>query len=212
MKISNSIETNYKRFCHLEGSEYIATSFALSIIINLIEKFQLRSVLELGLGIGAIADTVMKFSKDRGLNIRYVGTENNEYCKKVLKDNVEYYSEIEQYNKLKDLGENIEFDLIIIDGLDENLRQIKKYCKKRTIIFIEGDRSPQADIIMSIFPKAKHVNIISLEKNKEYSKGNPNFFIGGGRVIFTNPNFQMNWFYWSARISTYIKRIIRNYL
>lgn len=212
MKITESIEANYKRFCTLEGSEYIATSFALAIIINLIQKFNVKSVLELGLGIGAIADSVLKFSNQNNLDLKYVGTESNDFCNKVLKDNVEFFSELEHYSNLGELDSNNLFDLIIIDGIDEKLGEIKSFCKKRTIIFIEGDRTPQADIIMSIFPKAKHVNIITLKKNEEYSPGNPDFFIGGGRVIFTNPTLKMSMFYWQARISTYIKRIIRNFI
>lgn len=212
MSTPKVIETNYKRFCKLEGSEYIATGFAISIIVNLIEKFQIRSVLELGLGIGAIADTVLKFSNQNRLNLTYYGTEENDFCNSVLKRNVEFYSRLNHYKRLSEIKDSNSFDLIIIDGLDDNLKDIKKYCKNRSIIFIEGDRTPQTNIIMSLFPKAKHVNVITLDKNKDYSHGNPNFFIGGGRIIFTNPNYKMTLFYWQARISTYVKRVIRNFL
>lgn len=212
MSTPKVIETNYKRFCKLEGSEYIATGFAISIIVSLIEKFQIRSVLELGLGIGAIADTVLKFSNQKKLNLTYSGTEENDFCNSVLKRNVEFYSRLNHYKRLSEIKDSNSFDLIIIDGLDDNLKEIKKYCKNRSIIFIEGDRTPQTNIIMSLFPKAKHVNVITLDKNKNYSHGNPNFFIGGGRIIFTNPNYKMTLFYWQARISTYVKRVIRNFL
>jgi len=212
MSTTDTVEENYKRFCKLDGSEYIATGFALSIIIKLIERFNVNSVLELGLGIGAIADTVLKFSEQHKWNLKYVGTEENEFCNNALKENIQYYSKLEHHSKLSELDLNNSFDLIIIDGLDDNLQQIKSYCKKRSIIFIEGDRTPQANFIMSIFPKARHVNVITLEKNKSYSHGNPDFFIGGGRIIFINPDSKMTLFYWQARISTYIKRILRNFL
>ena len=212
MNTTNTVKENYKRFCKLDGSEYIATGFALSIIIKLIERFNIKSVLELGLGIGAIADTVLKFSEQSNWNLKYVGTEENDFCNNALRKNIEYYTKLEHYNNLSELDPNNSFDLIIIDGLDDNFQQIKSYCKKRSIIFIEGDRTPQTNIIMSIFPKARHVNVITLEKNKSYSHGNPDFFIGGGRIIFINPDTKMTLFYWQARISTYIKRILRNFL
>ncbi|TDD75971.1 hypothetical protein [Flavobacterium caseinilyticum] len=63
------------------------------------------------------------------------------------------------------------FDLIIIDGYDNTLKEIVAFCKKNTIIFIEGDRKGQTETIRQIFPKNKYVNVITLNKNKPYSHG-----------------------------------------
>jgi hypothetical protein len=212
MKITGFVEENYKRFCKLEGSDYIATGFALSVILWVIRKFKVNSVLELGLGIGAIADTVLKDARIEQRGVRYVGTESNEFCNRELKKNIEFYSDLEHYNRLSEVPNGETFDLIIVDGMDSSFEQIKSHCKLRSIIFIEGDRTPQANLIMSLFPKAKHVNVISLEKHKIYAHGNPQFFIGGGRLIFTDPTLQMHLVYWKLRISTYFKRILRKFL
>lgn len=203
------VTENYYKFCNLEGNNYIASEFALHQILRLIKKFHLESVLEIGLGIGSISDTVLKMVKKSGGDFNYVGTEANEYCKNALKENVENYAEIELYENLSKIGSEKKFDLIVIDGQDNVLNNIAARCTKRAIIFIEGDRKPQKFIIMSLFPKAKHVQVISLKKNKIYSPGDPSYFVGGGQLIFIDPNFKMNAFYIREKLATSIKRRLR---
>ena len=209
MNLKKLAVKNYKRFCSLEGSEYIATEFALVQILKIIKIFKIRSILEIGLGIGAIVDSVLKYSENSNYKLSYYGTEANAYCNQELKKNIEYFQRVKISNSLEEINTENKFDFIIIDGLDDSLEKIVSYCKKRTIIFIEGDRSPQTEVIMSLFPKARHVNIISLKKNREYSHGNPEFFMGGGRVIFTNPDIKMLAYYWKERVMTFIKRQLR---
>lgn len=211
MNLTKHIEENYYKFCLLEGNSFIASEFALYKILKIIEDFKIESVLEIGLGIGSISDTVLKKQKATGKKIRYVGTEANEFCKNALKSNVESYSEIEQYEDLSELNSGSKFDLIIIDGQDETLPNIVTFCKKRTIIFIEGDRTPQSKLILSIFPHAKLVQHITIQKNKTYSPGNPSFFVGGGRLIFINPNFKMKLYWFKEKVSSYLKRNYRHY-
>ena len=205
-------QKNYYRFCKLEGSEYIATGFALLQILKIIKIFKIETVLEIGLGIGSISDTVLKRVKKSKLEIRYVGTEANEFCNNALKNNVEDYSKLEQYENLAEISPESKFDLIIIDGQDNSLQEIARRCKSRSIIFIEGDRSPQTMLILSLFPKARHVNVISLKKNQTYSHGNTKFFVGGGQLIFTNPNFRMKIYWFREKTATYIKRHLRKFL
>jgi hypothetical protein len=212
MNIKHLADQNYFRFYKLEGSEYIATGFALYQINKIIKIFNVKSILELGLGIGSISDTVLKMAKFSKRNLRYVGTESNEFCKHALLQNVEDYDKLEQRDTLSEVGANEKFDLIIIDGLENTLKDISENCKLRSIIFIEGDRRPQRELIMSIFPKAKHVNVISLRKNKRESHGNPNFFTGGGQLIFINPDMSMRAYWFKEKLLTYVKRIIRKFL
>lgn len=212
MNLQKLTEENYYKFCHLEGNNYIASEFALYQILKIIEEFEIKSVLEIGLGIGSISDTVLKSQKAAGKSIRYVGTEANEFCKNVLPKNVDLYSEIEQYEDLSQLKYKSKFDLIIIDGQDATLPNIVSFCKERTIIFIEGDRSPQAELVLSIFPRAKLVQLITTKKNRTYSPGNPSFFVGGGRLIFTNPNFKMKIYWFKEKVSSYLKRYYRYYI
>lgn len=210
MKIKELAEENYYRFCQFEGCDYIATEYALYRILQIISKFKVSSVLEVGLGIGCIADTVLKYQK--GPNFYYAGTEANTFCKTALRRNVESYNKIDLYESIEEVPDSYTFDLIIVDGQDGTLQELPKFCTKRSLIFIEGDRSPQADLILSLFPKAKQVQLISIQKNKDYSTGNPNFFVGGGRLIFTNPDLFMKTYRFKEKVSTYIKRYIRTYI
>lgn len=206
------VKKNYYRFCKLAGSEYIASEFALLQILKIIKIFEVKLVLEIGLGIGTISDTVLKMAKNSNVEIRYVGTEANEFCNNALKINVEDYAKIEQYEYLDELNVENKFDLVIIDGQDNSLQEMAAKCKSRAIIFIEGDRKPQTKLIMSVFPKSRHVQVISLKRNKVYSHGDPTYFVGGGQLIFTNPNFRMKTYWFKEKIATYIKRHLRKFL
>lgn len=201
---------NYKRFCSLDGSDFIATEFALEVILNIIDKYEVKDILELGLGIGSISDTVLKYAKLTNKQLHYVGTEKNEFCRDALKTYVLDYNKIELHSELKDLKEG-KFDLIIIDGQDESLRNVVSHCKEHTIIFVEGDRKGQTETMFDVFPKHKHVNIITLTKNRPYVHGECEVsnYMGGGQLIFTNPTFGMKIYWFKQKVATYIKRKIR---
>lgn len=203
---------NYKRFCEMDGSDFIASEFALETILKIIRIFNIKDILELGLGIGSIADTVLKYAQKENLKINYVGTEKNEFCLSALPKNVLNYNQIVIHEELKQI-KNKKFDLIIIDGYDDTLKEIVAYCKSNSIIFIEGDRKGQTEMIRQVFPKSIHVNIITLYKQKPYSHcgGDTNNYIGGGQVFFIDPTFQMKLFWFGQKITTYIKNKIRKY-
>lgn len=210
MKIKKLAIENYKYFCSLEGSDYIASEFALETILRLIKKFNISDILEIGLGIGSVSDTVLKFSKLNKLDIKYVGTESNEFCLKALPKNVQHYDQIQLFPKLNEVISK-KFDLIIIDGLDLSLKQIEQYCAVNAILFIEGGREDQTKSILSIFPKSLFVNVITLKKNPPYAheSRSVNSYIGGGQLIFINPTFKMKLFWARQKALTFIKRKIR---
>lgn len=212
MKNKDLAIQNYKRFCELEGSEYIASEFALETILKIIKVFNVTTILELGLGIGSISDTVLKYSKKEDKKIRYVGTERNEFCLDALKRNVFDYNQIELYADLNQI-KNKKFDLIIIDGYDEALMEVVAFCKKNAIVFIEGDRKGQTEIIRQIFPKNNYVNVITLNKNKPYfpGEGGTDRYIGGGQLIFINSTYKMKLFWFQQKVVTFIKNKIRTY-
>lgn len=212
MKNIDLATQNYKRFCAYEGSDFIASEFALETILKIISVFKVNSVLELGLGIGSISDTVLKFSKKENKKISYVGTEKNEFCLNAIKKNIIDYDHIELYADLKQIKKK-QFDLIIIDGYDDTLKEIVAFCKKNTIIFIEGDRKGQTESIMQIFPGCKHVNVITLDKNRAYAHGgiSTSHFVGGGQLIFVNPTIKMKLFWFRQKTATFIKNKIRRH-
>jgi hypothetical protein len=201
---------NYKRFCNLKGNDYIASEFALETILRLINDFRITQILELGLGIGSISDTILRFSKENNLSIEYVGTEKNEFCLDVLPQNVEDYLKINLYSDLNQVGSK-KFNLIIIDGSDDSIENIGEYCSKNAMIYIEGGREAQTKTMLTVFPKSLYVNVITLKKNPSYAHENRsvNSYIGGGQLIFVNPTIGMRFFWIKENILTFIKRRIR---
>ena len=205
---------SFKKFCALDGSQYIASRYALQRVLQLIKVFKTSSVLEVGLGIGSFADTILNYSLSRGIKLKYAGTEKNEFCLSALKKNVSAYTSLKIFNTLEDVKTQHLFDLILIDGYDESLVHLNKIIGKKGILFIEGDRSGQRKIIRSIFPKALFVDVISLKKNRRYLNKDQKalFYEGGGEIIFTNPDFKMKLFWFIEKIKTFIKRKIRQFL
>ncbi len=212
MKNKDLAVQNYKRFCEIDGNEYIASEFALETILKIIKKFKVNTVLELGLGIGSIADTVLKQAKNENKKISYVGTEKNEFCLNALKSNVIDYNQIELYAELNQI-KNKKFELIIIDGYDDTLKETVNFCEKNAIIVIEGDRKGQTEAILQIFPNSKYVNVITLNKNNPYAHGySPlTHYIGGGQLIFINPTFKMKLFWFQQKVATFFINKIRKF-
>ena len=179
-------------------------------VLKIINDFNVKTILEVGLGIGAICDTVLKYSKASNKSYKYVGTEANEFCLNALKDNVEFYNELE-INKDVDSVESSQFDFIIIDGADDTIKSIKHLCKPRTVIYIEGFRGSQVNIIKEVFPSAKHSEIISLYKNPEYGPFPSNRWVGGGQLIFIKPTGKQNIYWAKEKVKTFIKRKLRKF-
>ncbi|MEO0038464.1 MAG: hypothetical protein RIQ59_1675 [Bacteroidota bacterium] len=210
MNINNLAENKYKYFCEREGNDHISSIYALKIILKLILDFKVKSVLELGLGIGSISDTILTFSQKN--KIKYVGTETNEFCLQALNKNVEYFSDIEVFSSLSEIKINNKFDLIIVDGSDDELINIENYCSKNTLLFIEGYRILQVEIIKNIFPNCIHVEIISKEKNPNYGPFSSSNWSGGGQLIFINPNSYQKLYWFNEKVKSYFKRRLRRFV
>jgi hypothetical protein len=210
MKIQNIAVETYKYFSNLEGNQHIASEFALKKIIDIIKNYKIKNVLELGLGIGSISFCVLEFSKEYNKNMEYSGTESNEFCLEVLPKYLkEHFNKIQIFNGLKEVPNNVKFDMVIIDGKDENLMQVKKIISNRGIILIEGDRKPQLELLKNIFSDHLYVRLISNQHNPTYGPFSSLTLLGGIQLIFINPDFRqkINFIYY--RISTAIKYRLR---
>jgi len=199
----------YKKFSSFEGNQHIANEYALKCILRLINDFKVKKVLEIGLGIGCIVDTVLEFSNEYG-EIEYYGTESNDFCLEQLKQNVNQYDKIKLYSDVSKVSSLEKFDFIIIDGKDESLKYIQNLTHKNSIIFIEGGRAEQVALVKNYFPKAIHVEMISDYKNPTYGPFDNQSWSGGGQLIFPNPNLSMKIYFWKEKIATYLKRKRRN--
>jgi hypothetical protein len=210
MKSDTIAEKVYYKFSYFEGNQHIASEYALKAILKLIEDFKVNKILEVGLGIGAICDTVLEWSKINDKRVTYVGTENNDFCLNALKKNVDDYVKLNIISDLSEIKNGETFDLIIIDGSDDSLFQVKSMCHKNTIIFIEGGRELQVDMIKKLFPKMLFAEMISDYKFPEYGPFPSDAWCGGGKLLFPYPNFKNRTYHLKEKMATFIKRKKRN--
>ena len=213
MKNQNIAVETYKYFSDLEGNQHIASEFALKKIIDVIENYKIKNVLELGLGIGSISFCVLQFAKRNRQNINYTGTEADDFCLKVLPKYLKvHFDKIQIFNSLNNVNSSKKFDLIIIDGKEENLFKVKDVISERGIIIIEGDRMPQLELVKNVFSNHKYVRIISNQLNRSYGPCSiyPSHYIGGIQLIFINPDLiqKLNFVYY--RILTAIRYKLRS--
>ncbi len=196
------IKEAYKQFCLAEGNQHIASEFALLKLQKLVRNFQVKNVLEIGLGIGSIAGILLALNK----NLDYSGTEANEFCLKALGDNLKSANpRLKIYNSLNELSREQKFELIIIDGNDPDLNLTKGLISINGIIAVEGDRMPQQVILREIFPEHKYVHSISLSKNKNYSPFPSEEWQGGLKIIFVNPTLKQYCWWFKEKIRTKMK-------
>ncbi|APU69118.1 hypothetical protein C723_2765 [Christiangramia flava JLT2011] len=172
-----------------EGSQFIASEYALYKILSLIEKFEPKTILEAGVGIGTISDSILRTHYSS--NLKVYGTESNAFCLEQLPLNMgEKYNSLHLYPDIQSLPEELKFDFIIIDGKEEALASLKKNMKNRCIIVIEGDRRDQTEIITNLFSHSKFVHSITSKRNNIYSNRPKYNFQGGLKIIFTNPDLK----------------------
>ena len=104
MNSNKELTSGYKYFCLAKGNQHIASEFAILKLQELIRKFQVKNVLEIGLGIGSIAGTLLGLNK----NLDYSGTEANDFCLKALPENLkEDYRRLQIYSDLTKISSRI---------------------------------------------------------------------------------------------------------
>ena len=199
----------FYEFCQYEGCDHISGEYALYLLLKLCKTYNISSVLEIGLGIGCIADTLLYYYNENNKPITYVGTEPNEFCLNALKSNTEFYDSIKIFDNINEISDQNKFDLIIIDGGDTDLLALASLVKKDTILFVEGYRKTQFDEILRLFPKAIAVDVISKEKNRPYSPFIKSHWMGGGRIIFINPSMKNYLHYLREKLNTKFKYAYR---
>lgn len=196
---------SYQSFCEANGSKHIASEYSIEKINELVKTFHLKGILEIGLGIGSICGIVLSVNRNKP-RFEYVGTEANDFCLKALKKNLEEdYNRLEIYSDLNNMPFFKKFDLLIIDGKDENLQAIKDLISKNGIIVIEGDRILQQDLIQKLFPNHKYVHSISLKKNNDYSPFSNENWQGGVKIIFVNSTMKQSLWWFVEKFLTKIK-------
>lgn len=210
MRTDNIAIETYKYFSTLEGNQYIASEFALKVILEIIHNYKVKNVLELGVGIGSISYSVFEYAQNSKRDIHYVATETNSFCLDVLPRYLnKFYDKLTIYNEINELSRKDKFDVIIIDGKDENMEFLEKLISKNGIIIIEGFRINQLKIIRDIFPNSIYTRVISNYMNPVYGPISSNHYAGGVQLIFVNPTLKQKMNYLSYRVGTAVKYRLR---
>jgi hypothetical protein len=207
--INKISKENFHKFCKYEGCDHIASEYALFTLLKLCKRHKVTSVLEIGLGIGCIVDTIQKYYAQSGNQIFYSGTENNNFCLKALRENVNDIDSVKIYETIMDVPNDHKYDLLIIDGGDKNLEYVNKLINDKGIIYIEGFRGSQIEAIKNVFPKILHTEIISIKKNKKYSPFIQSHWMGGGQLLFINPTLGQRFHWLEEKLKTKLKYKIR---
>lgn len=206
MNLKSFTNQEYKRYCLADGSQYIVSEFALWYILKLIEKYNIEKILEVGVGIGTISGSILKYAKLQDLRIEISGTEENTFCLAQIPYNLKSeYTDLKIYRDLKNLPDGVQYELIIIDGSEENLSEIKYMITSHGLVVIEGDRAGQVKLIRQFFPNSKSVQIISLARNGEYSVKKTGDYQGGLTVVFTDPSLRQFFHWLILKIMTKLK-------
>jgi hypothetical protein len=187
MNLRGFTKIQYQKFSEADGSQYIASEYALYRILKLVQKYKPHYILEAGVGIGTISDSILK-SNFSFLHKIY-GTENNEFCLSQLPENLRAdYNNLNLFSDIKALPSNLKFDFIIIDGKEDALASLKDMMSERCIIVVEGDRKDQTEVFNRMFSNSKFVHSITSKKNNSYSNRSKNHFQGGLKIIFVKPD------------------------
>ncbi|MDT0688597.1 hypothetical protein RM549_02305 [Salegentibacter sp. F188] len=177
------------------------------------KKYKFKRILEVGVGIGTISGSLIKFSKEEGLDIKFTGTEANDFCLSQIPNNLgQNRSQLDLYPEVSAIPLQQKFDLIIIDGSEQNLREVKQKMIPGGIILIEGDRKDQVEIIKNIFPNSGYAHLISLNRNGEYSVKRSADFQGGLKIIFTTPTAKQSLHWINMKASTAARFQLRKLL
>ncbi len=210
MNLKKFSASQYKLFCKAEGSKHIVSEFALYQILELIERYAVKTVLEVGLGIGTITGSILKYAEKSGDDIYCVGTESNDFCLGQIPSNLgTNYKQLKIFPEVRQIDLLTKFDLIIVDGGEDNLELVKDMLADNGIIVIEGDRSGQEKIIKNSFPKAKFVHLISLKRNGDYSVKKTGDYQGGLKVLFINPDLNQKIHWVELKLKSAFKNRIR---
>lgn len=206
------VEKYYEKFLTAKGNQYIAGMYAIQRVIQLIDTYDIKRVLEVGGGIGTFSYVVTKYAEERKKHIKYDLTEADEFCVSQIKKNFsEDINKITIYNAIEDVNHNEKYDLIIIDGQDESMAKVKNMATSRAIIFIEGARESTLHKMDSLFPDSIRVESISLYKPKK-GPHDPNLWSTGGGLIFTNPTFSQKIDAYTEKVYTSLKfRVLRKF-
>lgn len=211
MNTKKEAENYYRKFSKLNGNEHIASLYAIEKLLDIVKINRPNKILEVGLGIGSISYSIIDYLSRKEDKFEYFGTEANEFCLRELPKNLEsHYSRLKLFSSLSHIDRTNKFDLIIIDGSDSSIEKLQDLITENGVVFIEGDRKGQQNLLRKVFPKHLFVHTVSNYREPDYGPFTTGNWSGGGKLIYINPNFKqkLNWIVEKLK-SSYRNRITR---
>ncbi len=200
MTVEEHAISSYLTFSGYEGSQHIAGQYAMVKILEIAVRFEVKHILEIGLGIGTLPYLIMGYHN--GLS-SYTGSETNTFCLAALRKNLpqNFYERLSIYNDTSAIFDQKNlFDMLIIDAGFTDYKTLPEHMSKNAVIIIEGDRSDQEKRIRSYFPKARFVHLISGEKNHPDGIFDKNHWQGGIKVFFIQPTLAQKWYWLQGKL------------
>jgi hypothetical protein len=204
MNLKEFTEKQYRKFSNVNGSQYIASEYALWRILKIIQIFKPKEILEIGAGIGTICDSILKRYNNENYNLNVSAIESDQFCIQQLELNLG-----NEFNRLY-LTENLsnlrsgKFDLIIPD-----FTKIKTLIKDDGIILVEGDRKEQVNWLREQYSSALFAHSVSMWKNSKYSNRPTDELRGGVKLFFLKPGFMKKMYWLFLKIDAKIKFELR---
>ncbi len=159
----NTDKEIYQWFSRSSGSEHIASWNAIKGLSRVLKRHAPTRLLEIGAGIGTLTYIVLASNRRKRTVAEFTVFEDNSYCINSLKKNLSVFEN--QYtlvnNLTQDLNQGQKYDFIIVDGGPPNLN-VDKLLSNYGIVFLEGNRSNQREIIESQLINWTRMDYLSL--------------------------------------------------
>ena len=197
----------YKFFSEKEGNEHIASEGALRYILKYLKRRRAKTILEVGTGIGTVCHAVRSGIRAGYLdsNLVYYGTENNEFCKKKIKENLNDRENVIMFDSLDKAPASLRFDFVVVDGQDSAFRALPERLNRRGIIFVEGGRGSQVKQLKHFLDTATKRNFVIFSEiafiRRPYGPFVDRLY-GGGTVIIIDPTIAYYLYFFTRKLAT----------
>lgn len=143
----------YHTFKSLPGSDYIASEYAIDQLIEWVRKIRPQRVLEVGSGIGTLTFTLCSLKQERAFEL--ITIEWNDFCREALRQNLAgQQGDYQHILSPEALDETKNFDMVVIDGGEQNARFISNLAP-RAVIFIEGFMDKKRNLIKNTYAQKR---------------------------------------------------------
>lgn len=160
------------------GAAHIASANAVNGLMWTVERWHPRRALEIGTGIGTLTRTLTGTDSD----LQVVATEDDPFCLEQLRVNLAGHLDQIDVVPCYEAVPSTTFDLIVVDGGQPE--QFVRRLAPGGVIFVEGDRAAQRDVILTSDRQVVAVHLASIRRDFPGGPNWPGQVWEGGCWIF----------------------------